>query len=97
LITFHGDEQANESRVLIHWIGGRHTELRLARRRGREIPDEARPLAVEAMRKLGGRYSDRELAVTLNRMRCKSDDGSSWTVGADGKEMPNPQHLGHCP
>jgi DNA invertase Pin-like site-specific DNA recombinase len=74
------DEQANESHVLIHWIGGRHTELRLARRRGPEIPDKARPVAAEAMRKLGGRWPDRELAVTLNRMRCKSDDGSSWTV-----------------
>jgi hypothetical protein len=32
------------------------------------------------MRKLGGQWPDRELAVTMNRMRCKSSDGKSWTV-----------------
>jgi excisionase family DNA binding protein len=32
------------------------------------------------MRKLGGKWPDRELAVTMNRMRCKSADGGAWTV-----------------
>jgi len=32
------------------------------------------------MKKLGGRWPDRELAVTMNRMRCKSVDGKSWTT-----------------
>jgi hypothetical protein len=32
------------------------------------------------MRKLGGRWPDRQLAVTMNRMRCKSADGKSWTA-----------------
>ena len=32
------------------------------------------------MRKLGGQWPDRELAVTMNRMRCKADDGKTWTT-----------------
>ena len=34
------------------------------------------------MRKLGGHWPDRELAVTLNRMRSKTADGKSWTVAS---------------
>jgi hypothetical protein len=32
------------------------------------------------MRKLGGQWPDREVAVTMNRMRCRSPDGQSWTM-----------------
>jgi hypothetical protein len=32
------------------------------------------------MRTLGGHWPDRELAVTMNRMRCKSADGNTWSV-----------------
>ncbi len=32
------------------------------------------------MLKLGGHWPDRDLAVTMNRMRCKSEDGGSWTT-----------------
>jgi hypothetical protein len=35
---------------------------------------------VEVIRKLGGQWPDRQLAVTMNRMRCKAADGSSWTA-----------------
>jgi hypothetical protein len=33
-----------------------------------------------AFRKLGGLWPDRELAVTMNHMRCKGSDGKIWTV-----------------
>ena len=35
---------------------------------------------MEAVRTLGGQLPDRELAVTLNRMRCKPADGKAWTM-----------------
>jgi len=66
--------------VSIHWMGGRHTELRVARVPSNRPPAE-RPTAVDAIRKIGGRWSDREVAVALNRMRCRAEDGgTSWTV-----------------
>jgi hypothetical protein len=35
---------------------------------------------VEVIRKLGGQWPDREVAVTMNRMRCKPGDGQAWTT-----------------
>jgi hypothetical protein len=74
------DEMANEAVVTVHWTGGRHTELRVARTKTGRYPENRHPAPVEVMRKLGGRWPDRQLAVTMNRMRCKSADGKSWTA-----------------
>ena len=74
------DEAVNEAVVTIHWNGGRHTEIRVARIRNGRYPDDRHPSPVEVIRKLGGHWPDRELAVTMNRMRCKSSDGQSWTI-----------------
>jgi hypothetical protein len=74
------DGAANEAVVVVHWIGGRHTELRVPRVRTGRYPTDHRPGPVEVVRKLGGRWPDRELAVTMNRMRCKSANGETWTT-----------------
>ncbi|MDB5971723.1 MAG: serine recombinase [Hydrocarboniphaga sp.] len=74
------DDASNEAVVTVHWVGGRHTEIRVARVRCGRYPEDRYPSAVEVLRKLGGQWSDRELAVTMNRMRCKSSDGQSWTT-----------------
>jgi DNA invertase Pin-like site-specific DNA recombinase len=74
------DDEAHEAVLLIHWIGGRHTEVRVARRRAGGYPEDRSPSAVEVVRKLGGQWPDRELAVTMNRMRCKTPDGLTWTT-----------------
>ena len=74
------DDEANEAVVTIHWVGGRHSETRVPRARIGRYPVDRRPVAVDVMRKLGGRWPDRELAVTMNRMRCRSDDGGTWTT-----------------
>ena len=74
------DEQHNEAVLQVHWIGGRHTEVRLARRKTGRYPAGRRLRADVVMRKLGGHWPDRELAVTLNRMRCRTDDGETWTT-----------------
>ena len=74
------DDKANQTVVTIHWVGGRHTEVRVARIRTGRYPDDRHPSAVEVVRKMGGEWPDRELAVTMNRMRCKSSGGKSWTT-----------------
>lgn len=74
------DEAANEAVLLVHWTGGRHTELRVRRvKQGRYPPDRV-PVAVDALRKLAGHLPDKEIAVALNRMRCKTNDGETWTT-----------------
>jgi hypothetical protein len=74
------DDANNEVVLTIHWTGGRHSETRVARTRTGRYPEDRHPSAVEVIRKLGGMWSDRQLATTMNRMRCKSTDGQSWTA-----------------
>lgn len=74
------DDATNEAVVTIHWTGGRHTEIRVARVRTGRYPTDRHPSAVEVIRKMGGKWPDRELAVTMNRMRCKTPDGTTWTT-----------------
>ncbi len=74
------DEATNEAVLLLHWIGGRHTEVRVPRVRTGRYPGDGAPAAAAALRKLAGHWPDRELAVSLNRMRCKTGDGESWTT-----------------
>lgn len=74
------DDAADEVVITIHWTGGRHTEVRMPRVKTGRYPSHRHPSPVVVMRKLGGKWPDRELAVTMNRMRCKSADGGAWTV-----------------
>jgi hypothetical protein len=74
------DEVTNEAIVVIHWNGGRHTELRVSRGRTGRYPVDRHPNPVEAVQKLGGHWPDREVAATMNRMRCKPPDGKAWTT-----------------
>jgi hypothetical protein len=79
-VVIDADDAANQAVLIIHWNGGRHTEVRVARVRNGRYPEDRHPSPVEVLRKLGGQWPDRELAVTMNRMRSKSADGQSWTT-----------------
>jgi DNA invertase Pin-like site-specific DNA recombinase len=74
------DETAHESVLLVHWTGGRHSELRIPQNNRRGFPKERIPNAVEMVRKLAPHFPDREIATCLNRMRCKRSDGETWTT-----------------
>jgi hypothetical protein len=73
-------DDAKEVVVTIHWTGGRHTEIRVSRINTGRYPEDRHPSPVEVIRNLGGQWPDRELAVTMNRMRCRSTDGGTWTA-----------------
>jgi DNA invertase Pin-like site-specific DNA recombinase len=74
------DEPAHEAVVAIHWVGGRHTEVRVPRVRAGRHSADRRPSPVEVVRRLAPEWPDRELAVTLNRMRCRTEDDETWTT-----------------
>jgi len=74
------DHSAGEVILTVHWAGGRHSEVRIARRRKKPRSSGDTPSAVEIIRTLGSHFDDRELAVTMNRMRCADDPDSSWTI-----------------
>jgi len=79
-IVFAPDDSTNEGVLLVHWVGGRHSEVRVARVKTGRYPKDNIPTAVAALRKLAGHWPDRELAVSLNRMLCKTSDGETWTT-----------------
>jgi DNA invertase Pin-like site-specific DNA recombinase len=74
------EDKSNQVVLTLHWTGGRHTEVRVARVRTGRYPEDRHPSPVEVIRKLGGHFPDRELAVTMNRMRCTAADGRAWTT-----------------
>jgi hypothetical protein len=78
------DADERQSSVTIHWVGGRHTQIDVPRapRVRRGLEDPPRPGAAEVLRTLAGHWSDRELAITMNRMRCPNPDGRTWTMMA---------------
>ena len=79
-VVLNRDDATNQAIVTIHWNGGRHTELRVSRVRTGRYPADRHPSPVEVIRRLGGQWPDREVAVTMNRMRCKPADGQAWTT-----------------
>ena len=74
------DEAAREVVLTIHWRGGQHSQLRVRKPKtgehGCRTPEEA--LAV--MRSMAARWSDEEIASSLNRMGMRTGQGKSWTA-----------------
>jgi DNA invertase Pin-like site-specific DNA recombinase len=73
------DETRREAVIVVHWTGGRHTELRVPRNRG-PLQIVHRPKAIDVVRRMADSFSDREIAVTLNRAsRGERDTSQAWT------------------
>jgi hypothetical protein len=87
------DRESREVILTIHWIGGRHSTARLKRVRSRPRGATApAPNAVDAIRRLGGKWPDRELAVTMNRLGCRAE-GGAVRIGARGVTARRPRNL----
>jgi hypothetical protein len=72
------DEQTNEIVILIHWVGGAHTEHRLPRRRRGQRNSTPADL-VEAVRGLALVMRGHHIAGVLNRNGLKTGNGNRWT------------------
>lgn len=73
------DEESREVVLVLHWAGGRHTEVRWEKSR-RGVHTRANLEAVEIIRKMAGQCSDEEIALTLNRLQLKTGtEGYSWS------------------
>jgi excisionase family DNA binding protein len=73
------DDATNEIVLLIHWQGGRHTEVRVPKSvsgRTRRCNDDD---AVELVRRMAGRWSDDAIAGQLNRLGWQTGTGNNWT------------------
>jgi DNA invertase Pin-like site-specific DNA recombinase len=72
------DAEATEIVLLIHWMGGAHTELRLPRRRGGQR-NSTSPDIVDAVRQLVLIANDDLIAGILNRNKLTTGHGNRWT------------------
>lgn len=75
------DDAACEIVLLIHWTGGRHSELRMKKnltgRHSRCTDLET----IEVLRRMSGRFPDDQIAATLNRLGLKTGTGNTWNEG----------------
>jgi DNA invertase Pin-like site-specific DNA recombinase len=75
------DEAQRSIDFVIHWTGGRHSELHVKRnptgRHGRSTSLEA----IGVVRQMATTFSDEQIAVTLNRLGLRTGPGNTWTEG----------------
>src|SRR5258707_15683294 len=72
------DEAASEIVLIVHWVGGAHSELRLPKRR-RGQRNSASADTIQAVRQLVLITSDDLIAGLLNRNGLKTGNGNRWT------------------
>src|SRR5260370_9129610 len=74
------DEAAGEIVLVIHWKGGQHSELRVHKPRTGEHGCSTPEQALAVMRSMAGRWSDHDIAASLNRMGMPTGQGKTWTA-----------------
>ena len=74
------DEAAGEIVLVIHWKGGQHSELRVHKPRTGEHGCSTPKQALAVMRSMAGRWSDQDIAASLNRMGMPTGQGKTWTT-----------------
>lgn len=72
------DESAGEIVLMIHWAGGRHSELRVKKNLTGHHSRCTNMEAIEIIRRMAGRFPDEQIAATLNRLGLKTGSGNNW-------------------
>jgi excisionase family DNA binding protein len=79
-ITVDIDRPAREIVLIIHWKGGQHSELRLRKPRAGEHACSTSDDALAVIRGMATRWSDQDIAATLNRMGLPTGQNKTWTA-----------------
>jgi len=74
------DEAAREVILTIHWRGGQHSQVRLTKPKSGEHGCRTPEEAMAVIRSMASRWSDADIAASLNRMGMRSGQGKSWTA-----------------
>jgi DNA invertase Pin-like site-specific DNA recombinase len=75
------DESTTEIVLLIHWTGGRHSELRVKKNLTGKHSRCTSLEAIEIIRQMAGKFPDEQIAATLNRLALRTGTGNTWTEG----------------
>jgi excisionase family DNA binding protein len=74
------DEVARDILLTIHWRGGQHSQLRVRKPKSGEHRNITSDEALAIMGSMAGRWSDEEIAASLNRMGIATGQGKTWTA-----------------
>jgi DNA invertase Pin-like site-specific DNA recombinase len=73
------DDASREVVLVIHWQGGRHTELRVATPWSGRTKRCSDPEAIALVRRMAGRWGDDAIAAQLNLLGWRTGAGNHWT------------------
>jgi excisionase family DNA binding protein len=74
------DDDTGEIVLVVHWKGGRHTELRVKKPKTGEHNARTSEEALGIIREMAGRWSDEAIAACLNRMGMPTGQGKTWNA-----------------
>ncbi len=74
------DEDKSEIILTIHWRGGQHSQVRIRKPKSGEHGCRTPQEALAVIRTMAGRWSDEQIAASLNRMSIPTGHGKTWTA-----------------
>ncbi|REG58667.1 excisionase family DNA binding protein [Paraburkholderia sp. BL6669N2] len=74
------DETTREVILTIHWQGGQHSQLRIRKPKTGEHGCSTSDEALAIIRSMVCRWSDQDIAASLNRMGVRTGQGKTWTA-----------------
>ena len=74
------DEESSTHRIRLHWAGGVHTELRVARNKTGQHGRSVDRAVIDLIRDLAKVCSDRTIAAILNRLGYKTGQQMTWNA-----------------
>lgn len=74
------DDATREVILTIHWRGGQHSQLRVRKPRTGEHGCQTPEQALAVMERMATRFSDADIAATLNRMGVRTGQEKTWTA-----------------
>lgn len=74
------DDATREVVLTIHWRGGQHSQLRVRKPKSGEHGCRTPEEALAVMRSMASRWSDADIAASLNRMGMPTGQGKTWTA-----------------
>jgi DNA invertase Pin-like site-specific DNA recombinase len=72
------DEKNKEVVFVIHWAGGRHSELRTNKIDSGKHRNCTNLEAIDVICKMAGKFPDEQIASTLNRLRLRTGVDNTW-------------------
>jgi excisionase family DNA binding protein len=74
------DEKGCEIILTIHWQGGQHSQLRIRKPRTGEHGRRTSEEALAVIRSMSCRWSDQDIAASLNRMGMRTGQDRTWNA-----------------